>query len=92
MKIYDKFKNTTMNTYINSDYESLININKYNEDKINKIESFEMLLNRTRLLCNNIFNNLKYQNSIYITHQSVIYAIIINLFKVKFGEKWEEIF
>ena len=92
MRLYDKFKNTSMNIYINSDYESLININKYNEDKINKIESFEMLLNRTRLLCNNVFNNLKYQNSIYITHQSVIYSIIINLFKVKFDEKWEEIF
>jgi len=92
MRLYDKFKDTIMNTYINSDYTSLININKYNEDKINKKESFEMLLNRTRLLCKNILDNSKYQNSIYVSHQSVIYAIIINLFKVKFDNKWKMMF
>ena len=89
-ELYKEFNISNMNIYLDPHYKQLININNYYNNSIDLNENFDMLKLRTKLLCNNMISNNSYKNGIYITHLSVIQAIIINLFELVYGINWKK--
>jgi hypothetical protein len=82
-QILEILEKDNMMKYIDSEYKSMINMSeivnmyrkygKSHEDMIN-------LLGRTNGLTNGILKNPDYNNSVYVSHLSVINSIIANIF------------
>lgn len=64
-------------------YRSIINLSDFIKGK--ECESYTDSLERSQPIVNRMFNMSEYQNSIYVSHQSIINAMFVLVFKTMFN-------
>ena len=68
---------------LDTGYESIINVSNFVKGR--ESESYTDSLERSQPIVHKMLNSPEYQNSIYVSHQSIINAIFVTMFKIMFN-------